>query len=224
MAFSEQRQVWDANLCIQKLQVAALSQQCICNAFEAAQIALITDKSRMAAQKIDFPKIEIVEENVGDSTTTSDIDKKGNDKSIDNQQLQVNEITGSHTSAGLLSTTDGNSFVWIAQSTIISMLCISGMLLALKSDRKDTRESGVSRTSPSASISAQNHFIEEVAKVLEEPYAQVAYRQASLIFYRTIFTKSLFPHLLIQMHPLLSPFTSYEATQSRLMRLATYIL
>ena len=30
--------------------------------------------------------------------------------------------------------------------------------------------------------------------------------------------------MLIQMHPLLSPFTSYEATMSRLMRFSIYIL
>jgi len=44
------------------------------------------------------------------------------------------------------------------------------------------------------------------------------------MYYRTIFSKSAFPHLMSQLHPLISPFTSFYATQSRLMRFAIYIL
>ena len=42
--------------------------------------------------------------------------------------------------------------------------------------------------------------------------------------YRTIFSRSAFPHLLAQLHPLVSPFTSYYATQSRQMRFTIYML
>ena len=63
-----------------------------------------------------------------------------------------------------------------------------------------------------------------MAKELREPYAQVAYRRQSLLYYRTIFSKSAFPHLLSQLHPLVSPFTAFWPTQSRFMRLSIYIL
>ena len=78
-------------------------------------------------------------------------------------------------------------------------------------DRKDEANQSVSRTSPIAAAK-QNHFIDEVAKELNEPYAQVSLRKQSLLYYRTIFSKSSFPHLMSQLHPLLSPFTSYFAT------------
>ena len=81
----------------------------------------------------------------------------------------------------------------------------------------------MSRTSP-ISVAKQNHFIDEVAKELGEPYASVSFRKQSLLYYRTIFSKSAFPHLMSQMHPLLSPFTSYCATQGRFLRFTIYIL
>lgn len=120
----------------------------------------MTDKTRTPGQKINFPKLEIIKEKVIETS----------EEKIDSMINEVTPITGSHTSA-ILADKNGNTFVWVAQATIISMLCIAGFLLTLKADRKDTRENGVSRTSPSTSLSAQNHFIEEVAKVLEEPYA-----------------------------------------------------
>ena len=44
------------------------------------------------------------------------------------------------------------------------------------------------------------------------------------MYYRPIFAKSAFPHLMSQLHPLISPFTSFYATQSRLMRFTIYML
>lgn len=44
------------------------------------------------------------------------------------------------------------------------------------------------------------------------------------MYYRTIFSKSAFPHLMSQLHPLVSPFTSFYATQSRVLRFAIYML
>jgi len=44
------------------------------------------------------------------------------------------------------------------------------------------------------------------------------------MYYRTIFSKSAFPHLMSQLHPLISPFTSFYATQSRTIRFAIYML
>ena len=81
----------------------------------------------------------------------------------------------------------------------------------------------MTRTGP-IPVAKQNHFINEIANELNEPYASVMYRKQSVVYYRTIFSKSAFPHLLSQLHPLLSPFTSYYATQGRLIRFSMYIL
>lgn len=90
-------------------------------------------------------------------------------------------------------------------------------------DRKDECDQGVNRTAP-IPVTKHNHFVEEVAKELGEPYAAVIYRKRSLIHYRTIYTKSAFPHLMSQLHPLLSPFTSYYTTQKRFHRFMMYML
>ena len=79
------------------------------------------------------------------------------------------------------------------------------------------------KTAPVA-VARQNHFIEEVAKSLNESYAQVVYRQQALLYYRTIFSQSPFPHMMSQMHPMIAPFTSYIATESRFMRYCMYLL
>lgn len=90
-------------------------------------------------------------------------------------------------------------------------------------DVKDEASQALSRTSPLAAAK-QNHFIDEIAKELSEPYSSVALRKQSLLYYRTIFSKSSFPHLMSQMHPLLSPFSSFYSTQSRFMRFSLYVL
>ena len=42
--------------------------------------------------------------------------------------------------------------------------------------------------------------------------------------YLNICTKSVFLHAIAQMHPLLAPFMSYFATQSRIFRFSAYVL
>jgi len=84
--------------------------------------------------------------------------------------------------------------------------------MARRADGKDKHENfSISRTAPIA-VAKQNHFIDEVAKELKEPYHSVLYRKQTVMSYRTLFSKAAFPHLMSQLHPLISPFTSYFAT------------
>ena len=117
----------------------------------------------------------------------------------------------------------GTNYVWMGQTILVFVLTLAGSLLSRKMDKKDEAEQSLSRTSPIA-VAKQNHFVDEIAKELDEPYAQVCFRKQSLLYYRTIFGKAAFPHLMSQLHPLVSPFTSYYATQARLMRFSLYLL
>lgn len=100
----------------------------------------------------------------------------------------------------------------MGQAILVSILTIAGSLVTKKMDAKDEANlASISRTSPIAAAK-QNHFIDEIAKELNEPYAQVTLRKQSLFYYRTIFSKSSFPHLMSQLHPLLSPFSGFYAT------------
>ena len=103
------------------------------------------------------------------------------------------------------------------------LLTLTGALVAFRMDKSDERTQAVSRTAP-IPVAKQNHFISEVANELKEPYASVYYRKQAVMYYRTIFSKSAFPHLMGQLHPLISPFTSFYATQSRSMRFCAYLL
>ena len=119
---------------------------------------------------------------------------------------------------------DGTNYVWMGQAVLVYLLTLAGSIVTYRIDKKDeASESSITRTSPIAAAK-QNHFIDEIAKELNEPYAQVALRKQSLIHYRSIFSKSSFPHLMSQLHPLSSPFTSFNATQSRFMRYTLYML
>ena len=120
-------------------------------------------------------------------------------------------------------TFESAAYVWVTEAILMALLCITGSLIALKFDRVDAQEQSIMKTVPSA-VSKQNEFIEEVAKSLNENYAQVVCRQQSLLYYRTIFSESPFPHMMSQMHPMISPFTSYFATESRFMRFSMYVL
>lgn len=111
----------------------------------------------------------------------------------------------------------------MGQTILIFLLTLAGSIVTFKIDKKDEASESISRTSPIAAAK-QNHFIDEIAKELNEPYAQVALRKQSLFHYRTIFSKSSFPHLMSQLHPLISPFASFNATQSRFMRFTLYML
>ena len=111
----------------------------------------------------------------------------------------------------------------MGQTILVFLLTLAGSIVTFKIDKKDEASESISRTSPTAAAK-QNHFIDEIAKELNEPYAQVALRKQSLFHYRTIFSKSSFPHLMSQLHPLFAPFSSFNATQSRFMRFTLYML
>ena len=205
MAYSETRKIWDSDLCITELDVATIQQKCTCNAFDSRKVALFTDSSRALGETIDFPEIER---------------DQYQDMYYDFEKVSttVNEVVSTP-----IHTLEGAGFVWRTEAIVLSLIFIAGSLIALKFDRNDQKEQSIMKTLPTA-VSKQNHFIEEVAKSLGESYTQVAYRQQSLLYYRTIFTKSVFPHIMSQMHPMIAPFTSYIATESRFMRYSMYLL
>jgi len=76
----------------------------------------------------------------------------------------------------------------------------------------------------SQSSGGLNHFILEVSRELHQPYAEVEFRRQNLMTYRNVCQNSVFVHVLAQMHPIVSPFISYFATQSRLLRFSAYLL
>lgn len=106
---------------------------------------------------------------------------------------------------------NGTNYVWMGQTILVAFFTLAGSLFTRKMDMKDEADQCLTRTSP-IPVTKQNHFIEEVAKELDESYAALCFRKQSLFYYRTIYTKTAFPHLMSQMHPLVSPFTSYYAT------------
>ena len=89
----------------------------------------------------------------------------------------------------------GGNYFWMGQTILVAILTLTGSLFARRQDRKDESKQSLGRTAP-VSIAKQNHFIDEIAKELGEPYAQVSFRKDSLFHYRTIFSKSAFPHML----------------------------
>ena len=202
MGYSKLNQKWQSDLCQSELLIEKVAMKCTCNAFEADQIGLFSDFIRTLGEPVTFPRIEFEEDkqlltvvtptvdpefsNVsGDSTVQGNTDQKGG---VSDTQERV-------TSA--IEEINGTNYVWMGETILIAILCLAGSLITIKMDRKDAASQGISRTSPLAiTAQAQNHFIDEVAKELKENYAQVCLRQQSLLHYRTIFSKSSFPHLL----------------------------
>ena len=89
----------------------------------------------------------------------------------------------------------GTNYVWMGLTLLIFLLTLAGSIVTYRLDKKDEVTQVVSRTSP-IPVAKQNHFIDEVAKELKEPYHSVCYRKQSVMYYRTIFSKSAFPHLM----------------------------
>jgi len=59
MAFSKDKNVWDANLCNSELEAEKLQMKCTCNAFKSDLTSLFTDTSRLYdATPIMFPEIK----------------------------------------------------------------------------------------------------------------------------------------------------------------------
>ena len=127
MAYSDTRRIWDSELCITELKVQNIQLKCICNAFDSKRVGLFTDKSRILGPAIEFPEIELAEV----------------------QYYQGFELIPSEPVDSIQSL-DSAGFVWISQSVLVAMLCISGSLIALKFDRADKKEydPSIMRTAP----------------------------------------------------------------------------
>jgi len=163
--------------------------KCTCNAFSSDIIGVFNDYSRDEGAPVKFPKLEVVKENIL-NIAPMEVDTTLNNKKP-SEEVSLN----------------GTNYVWMGQTILIFILCLAGSMVTRKMDVKDEASQTISRTSPIAAAK-QNHFIDEIAKELNEPYSSVSLRKQSLLHYRTIFSKSSFPHLMSQLHPLLSPFAS----------------
>lgn len=217
MAYAEQEKRWSSDLCKSELLVEDVQMKCDCNSFNSEMIGIFTDFTRKLGDPVTFPappEPEVVpksdpieqsyvvvptrvEPNIVDTTTS---------KVTDDEVAPV-----------------GTNYVWMGQTFMFALLTFIGAFVAYRMDKSDEQTQAVSRTGP-IPVAKQNHFISEVANELKEPYAAVYYRKQAIMYYRTIFAKSAFPHLMSQLHPLISPFTSFYATQSRLMRFTIYML
>ena len=199
MGYSKSESRWSSQLCQSELKVQDVSMKCTCNAFSSSLIGVFNDYTREEGSPVNFPKIEIQESNLAVVVPT---------------QIDPSLNAGNGSKSDDLSDRglNGTNYVWMGQAILVSILTIAGSLVAKKMDAKDEANlANISRTSPIAAAK-QNHFIDEIAKELNEPYAQVTLRKQSLFYYRTIFSKSSFPHLMSQLHPLLSPFSGFYAT------------
>ena len=212
MGYSKTDGMWRTDLCQSQLKVEEVTMKCTCNAFDSNQIGVFNDYTRDEGLPVAFPAIEIKEQQLTVVPTIMDPALAPNSASKTGKSTELSD-------GGL----NGTNYVWMGQTFLLSILCLAGSFVTKRMDRKDEASLSVSRTSPIAAAK-QNHFIEEVAKELNESYAQVSLRKQSLLYYRTIFSKSSFPHLMSQIHPLISPFTNYCATQARFTRFSIYML
>ena len=176
---------------------------CTCNAFDSNLIGVFSDFTRAKGMPVNFPPPAIIVDDSSFSVIRSNVDPT---MSVTNDRDDV---------VSRINNVNGSNFVWMIQTLLVSILTLAGAFMTHKMDKKDEAAQSLSRTSPIA-VAKQNHFVDEIAKELEEPYGSVCLRKQSLLYYRTIYSKSAFPHMMSQLHPLLSPFTSYCAQQSRL--------
>ena len=158
--------------------------KCVCNAFQSEQIGIFTDKSRAIGPQVTFPEpiIEEVSQSFVALPNTIDpwIDQPGSSGSEGSSNGSSDEngsggkVTENIAQVGEVS---GSGFVWTCQSVFISTLCLIAYCMARRADGKDKHENfSISRTAPIA-VAKQNHFIDEVAKELKEPYHSVLYRK-----------------------------------------------
>lgn len=204
MAFAEQEKRWKAELCQSELSVEEVQMKCVCNSFNSELVGIFTDFTRTIGDPVKFPpppEPEVVPEA----------------KPIEQQYVVVPtraDPNMSETTTGKVTDEEvaaiGTNYVWMGQTFMFGLLTVIGAVVAYRMDKADEQKS-VSRTAP-IPVAKQNHFINEVANELKEPYAAVYFRKQALMYYRTIFSQSAFPHLMSQLHPLISPFTSFYAT------------
>lgn len=173
--------------------------KCTCNAFKSDLTGLFTDFRRpLSTEVIEFPEIEVLSE------------------------------SNSGKSAHLYT----KSYVWLISTSGLAVVLLVSIGIAFKLDAKDRLKQLQQQNRPiqnmevsfGSASSGMNHFVLEVSRELHQPYAEVEFRRANLAAYRNICPNSVFIHCLAQMHPLIAPFISTFATQSRLLRLSAYVL
>jgi hypothetical protein len=210
MGYSKTTESWKGDLCKSELNVEDVTMKCTCNAFNSNLIGVFSDFTRTLGETVTFP---VIIEETSYAVISSNFDLNA----IDGSRVTTDDVISQ------IKDVNGTNFVWMGQTILVAILTLAGSLVARKMDKTDEGDLCLLRTSP-ISVTKQNHFIDEIAKELGEPYAQVCFRKQSLFYYRTIYSKSAFPHLMSQLHPLTSPFTSYYATQARFVRFTLYML
>ena len=156
--------------------------KCTCNAFDSTLIGVFADFTRTLGGPVEFPAVQ--PEDTKFNVRPSNVDLSGISSKVTSDDVvsQVKDI-------------NGTNYVWMGQTILVALLTLAGSLVTRKMDKKDENDASLSRTSP-IPVTKHNHFIEEVSKELSESYASVIYRKRSLIHYRTIYTKTAFPHLM----------------------------
>lgn len=158
MGFEKEKQMWLSELCISELAVTQIQMKCVCNAFTSEQVGVFLDLQRTQGQAVVFPERENV--------LAASVENFGN--------------SGAYGGSNVVSTikdVKGTQYVWMLTTLLMTTLTLIGSILLVRLDAKDSGEQAVNRTAPVASAAKQNHFIDEVAKELEEPYSSVSYRQ-----------------------------------------------
>lgn len=129
---------------------------CTCNSFQSDIVGIFTDFTRNLAEPVVFPP------------------PKEPDQKYIVVPTNVNplwpEVTGKNADMRDSEVIIGTNYVWISQTLFITVLSIAGSLVARKLDKTDEQTQSIGRTSP-IPVAKQNHFINEVANELKEPYA-----------------------------------------------------
>jgi len=196
MAYSETAQSWDADLCLSTVNAETYSLECSCNSFTGSFVGVFTDTLRLFDTAAVFPTVEILEEST--APVAVDMPVSGN------------------------TDIKGTSYVILAVATILAFFGLAGSPLVMKIDHRDWND--LVKAGDSTGYSDTDRFVSEVAKVLNEPKQVTSYRTSALMSYRSLFSGSLFATCLLSIHPLVSPFTNFEATRSRLLRFNAYLL
>ena len=197
MAFSEVEQKWSADLCQSTVQPKTYEMQCSCNAFASSYVGVFTDRMRLMDMSVVFPAIEIAQE-----------------QSVTVAAPDALHVTGA-------AEINGTSYVILGVAVLITLFGLSGSSIVMRADMKDWTDLGLAGEFAHADT---ERFVQEVSKNLNEPSKLTHYRTHALMSYRSLLSSSLFASCLVTIHPLVSPFTSFEATRSRLLRFNAYLL
>lgn len=142
MGYSRTSLSWRADLCQSELFVEAVQIKCTCNAFDSNMIGVFTDFTRKVGEKVTFPEPEVDEDN--DEVKQFAVVPSNVDPSL--LDGVVTERNGGDMEDEEIH--DGTNYVWMAQTILVALLTLIGSLIALKRDKKDDAEQGVSRTWP----------------------------------------------------------------------------